>query len=543
MEASMGDGTASPDQTFLEAVAQTVQTAPAMTTSSAEPARLEAYPDVLAAADEQLTALARDLDRDLGAFAAGAGAYLPAGFDPASDGNFVRDLRDESRYLADWVARIGAGFRAADTDPDGDGIFSANDGFLDGLVGPATVAEALTVPPAGTDPAEVAQWWATLPVNLRDRLIRSDYAQLGRLRGLPAGDTDRINRLRLASDRATLDARYDEVTDRIAEIDTQFTGGMGPNDRLLLAERARLLEEQDRLEVELSNVQKIEQQMRALDDDEPPGPHAYLLTYAHENEGRFAVALGNPDTADNTAVVVPGTGHDVKHETGLFPTVNDGRRLYDTMNAQTDTGATSNSVIVWMGADMPDEISVTSPNATNPTYGDIEHGAGWLRDDVAGYQAAHSQADRGDTPTSAQGHMTVITHSYGSYMTGEAIKGGMRVDDFVSVGSAGLRAERPEDLGGMDGAHVWAAAADADPVPDLQWHGNDPADADFGASVIDTSGSHGHSEYYEVDEQGRPGRSLRNLGSIAVGDYDHVVRRDPDPVPPDRLPNRDRRPR
>lgn len=487
-----------------------------MTTSSAEPDRLEAYPDALTPADEQLSTLAVDVDRAMSAFAAGAGAYLPATFDQAYPGSLVRGLHDESRYQAGWVADVGLAFREADGDADGDGIFRADDGFLALRVGAPTMAEAMVIPPAGSDPEAVARWWANLPPELRERLIEQDFPRLGMLRGLPAPDIDRINRLRLDQDIADLTS---DLRDVQVAINGQTHTPSGQVDPDLYARR-------DRLQAELGNARKIEAQMRELDGDSPPGPQPYLLTYAYQDAGRFAVALGNPDTADNTAVVVPGTTHDVRNEGGLFGPVGEGRVLYDEMNQQTGSGpyasgpgVASNSVIVWMGTDMPDTVA---PSAMNPTYGDAEHGAAWLRDDVAGYQAAHAQANVGNTHMPADDHMTVVAHSYGSHMSGQAVKAGMEVDDFVNIGSAGLPADNAGGLG-MANEHVWAGNTDDDIVPDLQWLGRDPAEEEFGSTVFATSDSSGHSEYYKEDSQ-----SLENMARIAVGRYDDVERRPPD---------------
>jgi hypothetical protein len=111
-----------------------------MPASSAEPDRLEAYPGQLAGANEQLTRLATRLDMAMREFASGAGAYLPDGFDAAEAGNLVRGLRDESRYLEDWVVSVARAFRAADPDADGDGIFWASDSVIDERVGQPTIA-------------------------------------------------------------------------------------------------------------------------------------------------------------------------------------------------------------------------------------------------------------------------------------------------------------------------------------------------------------------------------------------------------------------
>lgn len=275
------------------------------------------------------------------------------------------------------------------------------------------------------------------------------------------------------------------------------------------------------MQTELENADKIKKQMDDLDSKHPPGPKPYLLTYYYQNEGKFAVALGNPDTADNTAVVVPGTTHDVKNEGAPFEPVGQGEDLLAKMNERAP-GA-KNSTIVWMGTDMPDEL----PSAANTTYGDIDHGGGRLRDDVAGYNAAHAQANDG-----YEGHTTVIAHSYGSYMSGEAIKGGMNVDDFVNIGSAGIKADNAGELG-MANEHVWAAEAPGDPI-DLAppWLGESPMSDSFGATEFGTGSAQGHSEYYSDDV------SLTNMADIAVGRYDDVTTPQPlpDPDPDHRRP-------
>lgn len=485
-----------------------------MTTSSGEPARLTGYPNNLIEPDDQLTSLAGELDVALQAFSAGAGAYLPAGFDPAAAGGLVRGLRDESQHLANWVAGVGYAFMEADADVDGDGIYLADDAFLAGRVGAASIAEAMVIPRPGTDPAAVARWWASTPPGVRERLIRERFAELGMLRGLPAVDIDRVNRLRLDYDLR-------DLSGRLAAVDAAIVGLPGPmegEDQAVYENRYPEFAERARLLNELANAQKIDQQMRDLDGrfaGYPPGPRPYLLTYAYQNEGRFAVALGNPDLATHTGIVVPGTSHDVQHEGGLFGPVGDAQRLYGQMNIAdlSNPGENKNAVILWMGTDMPDQI----PNATNPTYGDTGHGAGWLRDDVAGYQTAHAQATGGD-----DGHTTVVAHSYGSYLTGEAVKSGMRVDDFVSIGSAGINTGTSSQLG-LDPGHVWAGATSNDIVPQLEWHGQSPTKDTFGANVFATSDSNKHSEYYKENSQ-----SLGNMGLIATGRYDDVVRRSPD---------------
>lgn len=368
----------------------------------------------------------------------------------------------------------------------------------------------VVIPEANTDPAAVAAWWESLSSETREDLIRNNNAQLGTLRGLPAEDMDRINRLRLDEDIATLTEALRTVTATING-DGALGGEVDP----------ALYREAERLRTELSNAEEMKDQMNRLDRNhrDEGGPKPYLLTYAYQNEGRFAVALGDPDTAEDTVVVVPGAGHDVKKEGGPFPTVGEGLRLYDEMKSGAPVGlglSDTHSVIVWLGADMPD---APAPAGLNPTYGDSEHGARWLHDDIEGYQAAITNPDN---------HLTILAHSYGSYMAGQAIQMGLKVDDFVVVGSPGVAANSAEELG-MPG-HVWAAAADGDGfVAMTGWHGNPPTFENFGATVFATDGSEihegseGHGEYFKEDSE-----SLDNIAKIATGNGDLVSRRPPD---------------
>lgn len=370
-------------------------------------------------------------------------------------------------------------------------------------------SQGIDMPQADTDPAIVAAWWQGLPSETREELIENHHVQLGTLRGLPSEDTDRINRLRLDEDIERLAEEYQIVSWQISGQST--VGGEVDRD---LSNRA------NRLKTELTNAEKMKDQMDRLDRayEEEGGPKPYLLTYSYQNEGRFAVALGNPDTARNTAVLVPGAGHDVQHERGPFPTVGEGRRLYDEMDTKAPVGlgfSDSRSVIVWLGADMPDSTG----SAVNPTYGDSEHGARWLHDDIEGYQAAVTTSDS---------HMTVVAHSYGSYMSGQAIKMGLDVDDFVAVGSPGVATNSADELG-MSG-HVWAAAAEGDVlVARTGWHGHPPTFETFGATVFATDGSdlregvEGHNNYFKEGSE-----SLDNIAKIATRNDDAITRRPPD---------------
>jgi hypothetical protein len=101
-----------------------------------------------------------------------------------------------------------------------------------------------------------------------------------------------------------------------------------------------------------------------------------------------------------------------------------------------------------------------------------------------------------------------------------ALRGDLRVDDIIAVGSPGMHTDHATDLH-VSAQHVWGGVAADDPVGgylgELPFvHGQEPTDPSFGANtfVVDTPG---HQGYWN------PGSaSLRNQAAIIAGRYDLV---------------------
>jgi hypothetical protein len=110
-----------------------------MTTSSAEVTRLDAYEPSLAPVHEGLTLIAARLEAAAGQFFAGAGPYASGSAEAV--GTPVREVLDQSDYLAAWVTTVAAAFRSAGGDPDGDGALTAPEAALDRLVLSPVLAE------------------------------------------------------------------------------------------------------------------------------------------------------------------------------------------------------------------------------------------------------------------------------------------------------------------------------------------------------------------------------------------------------------------
>jgi hypothetical protein len=122
---------------------------------------------------------------------------------------------------------------------------------------------------------------------------------------------------------------------------------------------------------------------------------------------------------------------------------------------------------------------------------------------------------------------TLVCHSYGSVVCGVAgpqIRSTQGVSDMVVLGSPGMDIPDAAALG--DGVRLWATSRNSgdwiSAVPFVEvdglGHGADPTSGDFGSRVIASTGSYGHTGYFN------PGTaSLRNFADIALGRYGDVV--------------------
>jgi hypothetical protein len=248
---------------------------------------------------------------------------------------------------------------------------------------------------------------------------------------------------------------------------------------------------------------------------------------ADGGQGRAAIAIGNPDYADNTTVIVPGTSSSVKGG-WLSDGHNDAMNLWDQANA-ADPNHT-HSVVSWMGYDAPDSFGdrrIGSPDLAR-TGGDL------LAADVNGLGVTHRDSLQ---------HLTVIGHSYGSTTVADAFAhSGMHANDAVLLGCPGTDLARSAADFHLDGGNVYVGSASTDPVSyigtapgyvydelnrdlgyPLGWQaglGTDPAGDAFGSVRFDAevAGRDGldtadHSHYYDMG-----GESLRAMTYIATGE-------------------------
>ena len=373
------------------------------------------------------------------------------------------------------------------------------------------------------DPTEAAEQWAAMSPAMRQAYIAYAPEVVGNTDGLPAEDRSKANLIvldeskrefteRLGEDRQALDEYLDRLKSpfsRLPRLGEVFNFEVGGFITLEQAAHLRHLHEAVAYDEKIvGNANAVTDKLgRAAD----LGTQGYLLIYRPEDfrgDGRAAIAFGNPDHAANTAIVVPGLNSTVQ---SVYSDNPDADNLYRQMTL-TNPGQ-STSVIAYMGYDAP-EMSPSVLTETRAMAGGVQ-----LRDDVAGFQAAHD---------GRPGHLTVVGHSYGSTTVSDAVAQGLRADDYVLIGSPGMGHASPADFGGSD--HLYTGSASKDPVADASWFGTDPAfkgsDATrFHAESVNRGNEpfnlvEDHSRYFDADTTGggfRPSESLANIATIANG--------------------------
>lgn len=221
--------------------------------------------------------------------------------------------------------------------------------------------------------------------------------------------------------------------------------------------------------------------------------------------GRAVVAIGDPATAADVAVLVPGADVDLAT---LDDPVAPQRRPWGWARALSEAAGPGTAVVLWVGYETPQGLGRDAA-----TGGPARAAVPALADDVAALRS------RTGTPPP---HVTVIGHSYGAVVVTLAAAQ-LAADDLVLLASPGARA--PDAAALRTSARVSAARGPDDwvrwvppvSIGDLG-HGADPAAASFGAELLPADDVVGHDGYF------RP-------GSTALAALADVVTRAPRGVP------------
>jgi hypothetical protein len=276
----------------------------------------------------------------------------------------------------------------------------------------------------------------------------------------------------------------------------------------------------------------------AIDDALRRAPETYLtqldIPTDPSQKVKAAVAVGNPDTATDISVTVPGIGSTTKDS--LPSMVSEARNLQNTANEELRRLGRSGSVvtIAWMGYDPPANVlNTTSPRDFWRTINDGQAKAG------AASLAPYLQELHTNNPNA---HLSLFGHSYGSLTSSLALQqlnaqGLHPVNDAVFYGSPGLELDNPSQLGLANGhAFVMKAPPGDDWIPEvaplapLHGWGADPyggmmpelsSQAGTSPDGVLREGVHSHADYPRAVTGPGGEQTLRmsgyNLAVIAAG--------------------------
>ncbi|WP_019870272.1 alpha/beta hydrolase [Salinispora oceanensis] len=419
--------------------------------------------------------------------------------DPDAEPIYRRDVQNASIY-GDLIAKLVAEATEADariaralarlpSDLPGQHAWEYNKTSDGALAAAAALGlSASDIPAPDSDPADVQVWWRELSDDDRQIYLTGYPERIGALDGLPAADRDRANQLVLRN----------------------FIGDNVNHGRQGDPQHATALMLLDKLEGAESN---------------PQHKRLYLLSVDPGGDGKAAVSIGNPDAAAHTAVLVPGVGTELDDISGLIRRAD---RLQDAA-FELEPATSDVAVVAWLGYDTP---SLDTDIFSAAFDSKSEAGAKALDGFVNGLHSSHD---------GTSSHVTVIGHSYGSTVLGEAAStgDGLAADDIIAVGSPGMRVDNASEFN-VDAQHVWAGAAADDtfvarPEENARYllgapivggwlaatavgiHGPAPHNAEFGGNVVQID-TPGHSGYWENGSQ-----SLRSQAAVILGHYQAAV--------------------
>jgi hypothetical protein len=292
---------------------------------------------------------------------------------------------------------------------------------------------------AGAAPAadELAAYWSTVAPERRAVLLQQMPRAIGRLEGVDYRDRDAGNRAALAAAIAGPSAGTATIATAVSVAD-------------------------------------------ALDDVEQRGLPAQLVSFedTEDLDARAAIAVGDLDTADTIAFLVPGMDYSVDEDLGTLTAA--ALNLYDEQEEQLrdqGSGAT-HAVVAWLGYRTP----AAAPSIEVLLEDRAIAGGALLASALEGVRAV-----RGDGAV-----LAVVAHSYGTRVATYALSSGASADALVLIASPGV-AETVSTASqlAVPLEHVWAARARNDGPAALGLNlgvlfgGNaDPLATAFGAQVF-----------------------------------------------------------
>lgn len=344
-------------------------------------------------------------------------------------------------------------------------------------------------------PEEAAAWWKGLSREEQEALKNEYPGRIGALDGVPAKDRDDANRILLAAEKERVGDRIKDIDAQLRKQEADVEAGRKPD--ITLGERAALEAEREKLAGQQDVLNKLDGRLQ-----DPSKEPAFLLKFDPAGDGKVAVAIGDPDKADNVATYVPGTGGGLND--GYVGADIDRADITQRL-AESEDPSKKTSVIAWQDYDSPD-WNIPGP-ADDYNY---KSAAKDLRDFQVGLRETH---DGGPSRN------TLIGHSYGGPVVGHAAdQDNVKIDNLVHVASPGSGQGLGGDAGDYQGnPKVWATNGGNDVVGLLPVHGDNPVNDWHGSTKFDSGGAT-HTSYWDE----KPFQD--NISRIITGKYDEVTR-------------------
>lgn len=242
-------------------------------------------------------------------------------------------------------------------------------------------------------------------------------------------------------------------------------------------------------------------------------PAGSTLVLYQPDQDHYGVLWGNP-TAAHIAVFVPGVGND----SNVAGWIGDANQIH------LAAGMTGTAVIMWKGYDDPNLNVLSEPNLSNLSDAVA---AGLTDRATAGAKELTSFCTDGLQLGAGQS-LTIVGHSYGSLVTGEALAhDGLHPTNVVVAGSPGMGVDSLGQLH-LSSSQFYAEHAPQDYVAnDLRGFGTDPSSPLFGGHRLATNAEglptvHGHSAYFQANSQALNGIAHVINGHVPSGDIQHA---------------------
>ena len=329
----------------------------------------------------------------------------------------------------------------------------------------AAEMEAIANGESDMSPEQVNQWWENLSDTEREALLTEHPEWVGPTDGIPVDTRDTANRTVLDNRIESLDDQIASIEQQMAEIDADYEAGRSNDSPVGYSE----------LQEQLAELQQDREHLSDLDSriQEPhseTGQEYFLLDFGTEGEGQAIVSVGNPDTAANVNVYVPGTGGTLGgagyDDGGLLNRVDS--MAFDAY--EYGTAGQETATVLWLGYDAPDGVV---DEARDTSFAED------AADNLSSFTDGLRSTAEGDPS-----NLTMTGHSYGSTTVGIAARDeGLDVDNMIFVGSPGVGVDNAESLG-IDPENVWASRNPDDVIQFGMLHGEDPTSDDFGGNTF-----------------------------------------------------------